>query len=105
MTQFNRFLAIALATTLLLAIASPAFASEEEGEHAEETTETTVAVDPYADGEAPAVIIPPEEAEEAEQPWTARFLIPLLVVTAILLIIGVAIAYNSSIRTRYKVTA
>ena len=105
MTRSIRFVALALATTLLFAIASPAFAGGEEGEHAEETTETTIAADPFADGEVPAVIIPVEEAEEFEQPWTARFLIPLLVVTAIVLTIGVAIAYNSSIRTRYKVTA
>ena len=103
MTRFIRFAALALATALLFAVASPAFASDEEAETTGETTETTV--DPYADGEAPAVIVAEEEAEEAEQPWTARFLIPLLVVTAVLLIVGVAIAYNSSIRTRYKVTA
>ncbi len=105
MTRTNRLTALALATLLLFTIASPAFAADHEAETTGETTETTIAADPFADGKAPAVIIPVEEAEEVEQPWTARFLIPLLVVTAIVLIIGVAIAYNNSIRTRYKVTA
>lgn len=106
MTRINRFLVLALATLMLLVAASPAFAAD-DGHEAEggETTETTVAEVPFATGEAPVVVIPPPESDEVEQPWTARFLIPLLVVTAIVLVIGVAIAYNRSVRTRYKVTA
>jgi hypothetical protein len=50
-------------------------------------------------------VIPPPEADVPEQPWTARFIIPLLVVTAIVLVIGVVIAYNRSIHNRYKVVA
>ena len=50
-------------------------------------------------------MLPPPEHEEPEQPWTARFLIPLLVVTALVVVIGVAIAYNHSVRHRYKVVA
>ena len=106
MTRINRLVALTLAALMLLVTASPAFAVD-DGSEAEggETTETTVAEVPIATGEAPAVVIPPPEPAEVEQPWTARFLIPLLVVTAIVLVIGVAIAYNRSVRTRYKVTA
>jgi len=105
MTRINRLTVLGFATLLLFAITSPAFAGGGGAETTGETTETSVAPELYGDGEAPAIIIAEEEVEEFEQPWTARFLIPLLVVTAILLLIGVAIAYNSSIRTRYKVTA
>jgi hypothetical protein len=70
-----------------------------------ETTETTVAAVPISAGDQPAVMIPVPELEEPEQPWTARFLIPLLVVTAILLIIAVPIVYNHSVRHRYKVVS
>lgn len=95
---------VVLSALLMLSIAAPALASGDETA-ADDTTDTTIAVEPIAEGEGPAVIIPVPEEDAAEQPWTARFLIPLLVVTAILLIIGVAIAYNRSIQRRYKVVA
>jgi hypothetical protein len=105
MTRINRLVALGLATFLLFAVASPVTAADHEVETTGETTDTTAVADSVVEGEGPVVVVPAEEAEEVDQPWTARFLIPLLVVTAILLLIGVAIAYNSSIRTRYKVTA
>jgi hypothetical protein len=105
MTRITRIVLLALVTLVLVVAASPAFADGDESETAGDTTETTVAAVPISAGEEPAVVVPPAELEDVEQPWTARFLIPLLVVTAIVLIIGVAIAYNRSVRTRYKVTA
>ena len=59
----------------------------------------------HATPDEPAVIVPPEVVEVYEQPWTARFLIPLLVVTAIVLLVGVAVSYNRSVRKRYKVVS
>ena len=96
----TRITGLALAVLLLLAVAAPALGSEAaEGD----TTETTVAAVPISSGEEPAVVLPAPEHEQPEQPWTARFLIPLLVVTAVVVVIGVAIAYNHSVRHRYKV--
>ena len=105
MARINRTVAVALVTVLLLAVAAPATAAEHGEEEAAETTETTVAAVPINAGEEPAVVIPLPEIEEPDQPWTARFLIPLLVVTAIVLVIGVAIAYNHSVRHRYEIVS
>ena len=104
MTRINRIVVLALAALLISALAAPSFAAEGEDE-ATEATDTTVAVEPVSAGEGPMVMIPAPEIDEPEQPWTARFLIPLLVVTAIVLVIGVAIAYNHTVRHRYKVVS
>jgi hypothetical protein len=105
MTRINRTVALSLAAVFLLAVAAPAGASGDGEEESAETTETTVAAVPINAEDQPAVMIPPSEPEEREQPWTARYLIPLLVVTAIVLVIGVAIAYNHSVRHRYEVVS
>jgi hypothetical protein len=97
MSRIKRIVGFALAALLLLAIAAPALGAEDDA------TETTAAPAQFSSGEEPAVVLPPPEHEEPEQPWTARFLIPLLVVTALVVVIGVAIAYNHSVRHRYKV--
>jgi hypothetical protein len=102
MTRIKSIAGFALAVLLLIAVAAPALGSESEAAE-DDTTETTVAAVPISSGEEPAVMIPPAEHAQPEQPWTARFLIPLLVVTAIVVVIGVAIAYNHSVRHRYKV--
>jgi hypothetical protein len=104
MTRINRIVVLALAALLMSAIAAPSFAAEGDDETAE-TTDVTVAVEPISAGDGPMVMIPAPEIDEPEQPWTARFLIPLLVVTAIVLVIGVIIAYNHSVRHRYKVVS
>jgi hypothetical protein len=101
MTRINRIIVLALAALLISTLAAPSFAAEGE----DEATETTVVVEPISAGEGPMVMIPAPEIDEPEQPWTARFLIPLLVVTAIVLVIGVAIAYNHTVRHRYKVVS
>ena len=105
MTRINRIFALALAALFLLAIAAPAAAVEDAQEETGETTETTVAAVPISAEDQPAVMIPPLEVEEPEQPWTARYLIPLLVVTSIVIVIGVVIAYNHSVRHRYEVAS
>jgi hypothetical protein len=102
MSCHKRIVGFALAPLQLLAVAAPALAAESAEDDA---TETTVAPAQFSSGEEPAVVLPPPEHEEPEQPWTARFLIPLLVVTALVVVIGVAIAYNHSVRHRYKVAA
>ncbi|MEN8041674.1 MAG: hypothetical protein ABFR95_09245 [Actinomycetota bacterium] len=102
MTRTQRILLMALTAVLVFVVAAPAFASGDDGAV---VTDTTVATEPVFSDGAPAVVVPPAEDDPVEQPWTARFLIPLFVVTALVLVVGVAIAYNRNVRTRYKVTA
>lgn len=91
-----------LAALVILALAAPAFATEGSTEEPEETT-TTVA--PFEGDDAPAVIIPPAEETEEDQPWTSRFIYPTIVVGTILLIVGIVWAYNRRVRHRYKVVS
>jgi hypothetical protein len=105
MTRTKRIVALALAALFLIAVPAQVAASEHGAQELAETTETTVAVASISAEDQPAVVIPAPELEEPEQPWTARFLIPLLVVTAIVLIIAVPIVYNHSVRHRYKVVS
>ena len=98
-------LVLGLAAMFLVVAARPAGATEDssEGDDMGETTETTVAPDPGFENGEPAVVIPPaEEVEEEEQPWTARFMYPLIVVLIIVLIIGMIIGWNR-LRNRYEV--
>ncbi len=104
MSPINRIAALALVALMTLVVAAPAFATEDAGGASDGTTDTTIGVEPISAGDGPAVVVPPAEADEVEQPWTARFLIPLFVVTALVLVIGVAVAYNRNVRRRYKVT-
>jgi len=101
----NRIGSLALVALFLVAMAAPAAAAEPGEEEAADTTETTVAAVPISAEEQPAVMIPAPEIDEPQQPWTARFLIPLLVVSAVVVVIGVAISYNHSVRHRYQVVS
>ena len=51
----------------------------------------------------PAVVVPEEAEEEAEDPWTARFLAPAVVVIAVVAIGASASYYIVRIRGRYRV--
>lgn len=100
MHRIRATIVLGLATLVVLVVATAASATEGTEE---ETTTTTVAEEPvFEDGE-PAVVIPPIEEAEEEQPWTSRFLYPTIVVGTILLIVGLIIGYNHSIRNRYEV--
>ncbi|MCL1593437.1 MAG: hypothetical protein M3132_03680 [Actinomycetia bacterium] len=103
MTRMNRLILLAVTAFLVMAITAPAMATEESTGDA--TTETTVAPEVIFEGEGPAVVVPPAEEAEVEQPWTARFIYPVIVLVTVLLIIGLAIGYNRSIRTRYRVVS
>ncbi len=72
-------------------------AEEEGGE------DVTTTVDPSAP--QPAEPDPAPEEIAIVQPWTARFLIPALVGTALLLIAGVTLYYFIRIKNRYRVVA
>lgn len=102
MNRFNRILALSSLLVFVVALAAPAMATE-SSEDSTETTDTTVEPVQISEGEGPAIVAPPIEEGDDEQPWTSRFIYPLIVVGTFVLIIGVAIGYNRSIRTRYKV--
>jgi len=99
MKRTQRIAVFALIAMFALAITLPAFAAQDTGE--EETTETTVAAE--HDHLAPAVPAPPPEKVDDEQPWTARFIYPTIAAVTVILLIGLAIGYNRSIKKRYTV--
>jgi membrane protein implicated in regulation of membrane protease activity len=101
MKRSHRLVLLSLIAMLVMAISSPVLATEESTEV--ETTETTLAPAQMSEGEGPAVEAPVVEVEVEEQPWTARFIYPLIVVVTIVLIVGIAISYNHRIRNRYEV--
>jgi len=94
----KRFSALVPLAVLLLTLTAPVALAVEEG-GADETTTTTT----FAEGEAPAVVVPPPEAPDTELPWTDRFLIPTLVVTALLVVGGVTIYYFTRVKNRYRI--
>ncbi|MGI9585147.1 MAG: hypothetical protein ACR2N7_06105 [Acidimicrobiia bacterium] len=100
----KRLVVLVIASVFVVALSGPAFATESHSED-EETTATTVPAEPeFADGE-PAIVIPPAEETVEEQPWTSRYLYPLIVIGTAVLLVGLVIGYNHSIRHRYKVVA
>jgi hypothetical protein len=99
MKRTQQFAVVALVSMFVLAIALPAFAAQDSTEG--ETTETTVAAE--HDHLGPAVPAPPPEVVDEEQPWTARFIYPTIVAVTVILLIGLAIGYNRSIKKRYTV--
>jgi hypothetical protein len=96
MKRTYRLVLLSLIAVLVLAVVNPVLATEG-------STETTVAPEQISEGEGPAVEAPAAEAEVVEQPWTARFIYPMIVVVTIILIVGLAIGYNHRIRNRYEV--
>ncbi|HSJ71128.1 MAG TPA: hypothetical protein VLA29_05705 [Acidimicrobiia bacterium] len=103
MNRSRPYLVACLALLAVVIVALPAAATE--GTTEEETVTTTIAPEPVFENGEPAVVVPPVEAAEDEQPWTARFIYPTIVVVTILLIVGLAIGYNRSIRNRYVVVS
>jgi hypothetical protein len=102
MKRFNRIVVFVSLLIFVVALAAPAMATESSDDSAD-TTDTTAEPVQISEGEQPAVVAPPIEEGDVEQPWTSRFLYPLIVVGTFVLIIGIAIGYNSSVRTKYKV--
>ena len=104
MQRLRPILLLGLIAGFIVAMALPVFATEGATEdEGTETTETTVAPEPIFENGEPAVVIPPPEEAEDAQPWTSRFIYPTLVAVTILLVIGLIIGYNHSIRNRYTV--
>lgn len=102
MNRIARITILTFVVSLLVGLAAPAFATEAPDEA---TTETTITAPAEAPENAPAVVTPPSSADEDVQPWTARFVYPLLGVLTVLIVGGYAISYNRKIRKRYTVVA
>lgn len=51
----------------------------------------------------PAVVVPEEAADESEDPWTARFLAPAMVVLGAVVVVGSLAYYVVRVRGRYRV--
>ena len=103
MKRIHRLVLLSLIAVLSTVVVSPAHATEDSTET--EVTESTVAPVQISEGEGPAVEVPAVVIEVPEQPWTARFIYPTIVVITILLIIGLIIRYNHKIRNRYEVVS
>lgn len=105
MSRIQRLLVLALASLFVLGSIAPAIATEDHGDGDEtETVEETTTTEAF-EGDGPAVVIPETEPEEVEQPWTSRFIYPTIVIGTIVLIVGLAIGYNRSIRKKYNVVS
>lgn len=103
MQRLYRLVVLALAATFIFALTVPALATEESP--GDDTTATTAVPEQISEGEGPAVEAPPADEAAVEQPWTARFIYPVIVLVTILLLVGLIIGYNRSIRGRYHVVS
>ena len=90
----SRFLALALVAFFVVAI--PAVAAAATGFGGGSETE-------LAASDVPAVEVPPAEAEEDEQPWTTRYLVPTTLLLGLVAIGGSLAYYGFRIRGRYRV--
>jgi hypothetical protein len=103
MKRFNHLVALVSLLVFVVAMIAPAMATESSDESPDETTDTTAEPVQISEGEQPAIVAPPIEEGDADEPWTARFIYPLIVLGTFVLIIGIAIGYNRSVRTKYQV--
>lgn len=55
-------------------------------------------------GDAPAVEAPPDGGEEEEDPWTARFLAPTVLLLGVVALGGSVLYYGARVRGKYRVT-
>jgi hypothetical protein len=131
----SKFLSVltlsALATALLLTLASPALAYtdeptqttlsdgdgpegvdiEDDATEGDETDEEGVEGEGVDEGEGteselgivPAATIPPAADDTLEQPWTQRFLAPTVLILGVLGLIGAVAYYGMRVKGRYRV--
>jgi len=97
-----RIAGLLLLTTVVLGIPATAFGAEQVAFTEAETEETEPATENMS-GVTPAVEAPAADGEEAEQPWTARFLAPALLVLGIIAVVLVVVYYGVRMRGRYEI--
>jgi hypothetical protein len=96
----RRFATIVLLATSVLVVTAlptlaPAAVAQEEG--------TTEEAQLPADEQPALPIAETESAAEAEEAWTFRFLVPTLLVIALVAIVGTVLLYAVRVRGRYRV--
>ena len=79
-------------SSLILAVEA-----EDEGEEAPPTTSVSEG------GITPAEVAPPEEAEDPEDQWTAKFLAPTVAILGALGVVAAFLLYGVRLRGRYRV--
>ncbi len=99
MTSRNRLLIVGALVALLVSWSAVATASAFT--QAEEGATTTTTVDPNAP--QPAEPAPAPSEPDTEPPWTARYIIPIIVVVSLGLIVGLAVYYAFRVKGRYEV--
>jgi hypothetical protein len=88
-----------VAAAFLLVGVGPVLAQEEGGDEAPAVqTETT-----FAEGEAPAVVLSDDAAQEDEPAWTFRYLVPTVLAISGLTLAAVILSYGLRVRGRYRV--
>ncbi len=98
----QRIAGLLLLTTILLGIPAAAFGVEQVA-FTEAETEEAEPADENTSGVTPAVEVPAEAGEDEEQPWTARFLAPGLLVLGIVAVVLVVVYYGVRMRGRYEI--
>ena len=98
---------IAVFMVLLVVAGAPAAAFASDGGvvlATEEPTEEAPSDEPmFEEGQEPAEITPPAAEDDAEQPWTSRFLAPTILVIGIVALIGSIAYYGIWVRSRYEI--
>lgn len=100
MMQSHRLWFHALIAATMLAFAAPAIA---QATALQDSEEELVPAEPADSDLVPAEVTEEVAEEEADQPWTARYLIPSFIVVTILLIAGIVLYYFIAIKNRYNV--
>lgn len=57
----------------------------------------------FEPGSEPAVIAPPETVEERDEPWTGRYLAPVLLFGVVLVSVAYFFGYGARVRGKYEV--
>lgn len=105
MKTVARILAVLLLVTVIVAPAAalasspPIVVATEEPAPEDEVSEEPQ----FPPGQEPAEIAPSDAAEEEEQPWTARFLAPTLLLIGVLALVASLAYYGVRVRSRYEV--
>lgn len=101
LTQIGRsLLVLAMAALVASVFALPVLAAEEEPAPAEEQTPVT-----FAPGEEPAIEVDlSAEPDEPGPQWTYRFLVPITITLAVLVVLVTVVQYFVRVvRARYQV--
>lgn len=97
----NRRLPLLFASLFaVLILAAPGIAAETGTESGDTPAMVPISADSGAAVEAPA----PEPIDDA-QPWTVRYIFPLLVTLAIVVVGGLIVIYVVTVKGRYRVAA